>query len=1050
MGTQLLTQWCLQPGRSQKNVKQFLFWLIVACAGLLGQQVNAAALPTNETLLTRESEHFVYIYQASLSEQIPELALHAEDAYRVLTPVLNYQPDRKVYVLFADNMDLHNGFATSFPEPIMAIFAGDSTTNSTIYEPGNYLRRTVFHELTHVLNLDAQDGIDAVLTRIFGRVQTIGDPLSAILALAAIPPGAVAPDWYVEGLATWAETEFVGPGRGRNSISEMVIRSEVAANEVTAKNRWTRDNVHWPFGTVIYQYGARVFAEAQNEATSENVPGRLGEAVANSWITFFDKRAREVTGQTFEQLVNDAIAAEQAEQQRQIDRIQTAAVTRLPRLTPPNLQVAAPVFAANDELFFSASPMADEAELYRFDEGAQRAISTGADTSGLSTATAVTPSGDIIFTKLNFAGKGLLYNHLYRYSADGQCAEYLTDEGRYRSPVIHPSGNMMAAIRVIAGRYELVMVPINGAGHDTEHDVEVVPENTRLLLAAGNNLTKLIDPVFSPSGDALYVVKTVAAGVTSNNSQARSTILRFALDGVDANGVGQPTNVLSQPGLLLSPTIHPNGRSMVFSSDATGVFNLYRVGLSRTVGTPQAITNVIGGVFAPLFSADGTRLAAVGYDADGYYLTQLSGADVAATRITPPTVVAEWPSDVLRRSDRLTALRYGPVPSLTAERHYWSIAETGFDYWTPWLAVGGDDVQGGVAANFSDPTGIQNLFLLAGAESEYGTPIAAAVYTYDGFFPTITAFATTGRNSYNDLVTTTGEFRFDYDEEVTSAGLAVTVPIGTVDWGAALVTGYRFTERDVIEDAEDDYEAFATNQGEFFEGDESSVFAAILYSDADVYRKSNSLERGRFVNVGYEWTADDLGGELNQRRFRADWNEYIPMPWVDHHVLKLQGSYANGTGDVTAQGQFGIGGFGSVLSGLSTGVSRNLLLRGYETNSIVGDEAVTVGVAYRAPIWQINRGTDATTPIYFKQLFIEGFAEAGKVNGNNNDNLDDEDWLTSYGAELNLSLRALRVVEFAPGLGLVYAPERDEVDNDRDDDDERLQLYISLKASVSF
>jgi hypothetical protein len=64
------------------------------------------------------------------------------------------------------------------------------------------------------------------------------------------------------------------------------------------------------------------------------------------------------------------------------------------------------------------------------------------------------------------------------------------------------------------------------------------------------------------------------------------------------------------------PVFSPDGRQLYFSSDRTGIFNIYRY----TFGTKQLsrLTNVIGGAFAPSLSPDGKKLVYAGYDSSGY------------------------------------------------------------------------------------------------------------------------------------------------------------------------------------------------------------------------------------------------------------------------------------------------------------------------------------------------------------------------------------------------------------------------------------------------
>jgi WD40 repeat protein len=64
------------------------------------------------------------------------------------------------------------------------------------------------------------------------------------------------------------------------------------------------------------------------------------------------------------------------------------------------------------------------------------------------------------------------------------------------------------------------------------------------------------------------------------------------------------------------PAFSPDGKALYFSSDRTGIFNLYRYGFETR--RLERITNVAGGAFAPSVSPDGKRLAYAGYDSAGY------------------------------------------------------------------------------------------------------------------------------------------------------------------------------------------------------------------------------------------------------------------------------------------------------------------------------------------------------------------------------------------------------------------------------------------------
>jgi Tol biopolymer transport system component len=65
-----------------------------------------------------------------------------------------------------------------------------------------------------------------------------------------------------------------------------------------------------------------------------------------------------------------------------------------------------------------------------------------------------------------------------------------------------------------------------------------------------------------------------------------------------------------------NPSFNKDGSSLYFSSDETGIFNVYRYTFKSE--KLERLTNVSGGAFHPAVSGDGKKLAYAGYDRDGY------------------------------------------------------------------------------------------------------------------------------------------------------------------------------------------------------------------------------------------------------------------------------------------------------------------------------------------------------------------------------------------------------------------------------------------------
>ena len=64
------------------------------------------------------------------------------------------------------------------------------------------------------------------------------------------------------------------------------------------------------------------------------------------------------------------------------------------------------------------------------------------------------------------------------------------------------------------------------------------------------------------------------------------------------------------------PVWMPDGSSILYSSDRSGVFNIYLKNLET--GEEKQVTNVVGGAFVPWPTPDGNHIVYAGYHASNY------------------------------------------------------------------------------------------------------------------------------------------------------------------------------------------------------------------------------------------------------------------------------------------------------------------------------------------------------------------------------------------------------------------------------------------------
>ena len=998
---------------------------------LLGLPAVAAGtfLPAGADVRHTQTTHFEYLFEAQLAETVPLLQKHCEDAHAALSPIFNWSPRRKTLVLFTDAADLHNGMATVYPRPLMVLIAAGAHPATTLFDGGDDLRRTVFHEYAHILGMDAQYGFDAALHRIFGRGLPLAtDPLSGLLMYLAAPPGVLAPRWYQEGLAIWVETEFVGPGRGRNSRTDMLMRMAVAGDQVLPPAAWDIRLPEWPYGTAAYLYGLKVFdhifATYGVDGSGTNTPAQLSEDVARSFFFNFNNRSLGRTQQRFSDLALSAMAAEKRRQERRIAALSRAPLTDLKRLTPDTLGVAQPKFGPlGQRVFFSGRDETGRRTLYRYDLRARSLVKldTARVTEALTTDLAMSADRrTLYYTRLDIQGRDRLRNELYAYGIADRRLRRVASGGRYRHISLHPRGDMLAAISERAGRSLLVTLPVSDIGK---------PEAETILATAAPG-ERFSAVRYTPRGDGLVYVRSDAEGADLIQYDAATQTRR---------------RLLRWPCAILSPTFQPTTGDLVFSADRNGVFNLYRLN-PLSDHAPIALTHCLGGLFDPDFSPDGRLLTAVAYDADGYYLTVLDAGGAAPAPL--PVISPDWRS--LPQNAALKARQaQTPPPSPAAERVYNSFNQVRFDAWSPWLTASHEGVMGGLLAGFSDPVHYQRLRLAAGAESAYSAPVAAVSYVYSGIYPQFTFQADTMPVVYPGLVQEVDGRYYDYGEQRHRLTLAVSLPWKRIDQRAALRFGYQLEERSAISETTDDFADVPLRTRNLGEDRSSALWGRLDFFNAAAFGRSHSLEDGRYLDLVAERADNALGSEIDRTRLRCDWREYLPLPWGwDNHVIKLETVYGHSWGDETAQGAFGLGGLGFGLLA-SLGVDRGIRLRGYDSNYRVGQAAVKLGIAYRCPLWQPFRNLNATFPLYLQQLFLELFYEGGRIQESAIAQADT-DWLNAAGLEVNLATQLLRFLPVAPGVGVVYAFDREARNNEGDRPSEKLSVYFSLKANVNF
>jgi len=108
------------------------------------------------------------------------------------------------------------------------------------------------------------------------------------------------------------------------------------------------------------------------------------------------------------------------------------------------------------------------------------------------------------------------------------------------------------------------------------------------------------------------------------------------------------------------PSWSADGKSIYYSSDETGIFNIYKKDLET--GETKKITNVLGGAFSPIEKND--SIFYIGYDRDGFSIYRIDSRD-AINRV--PTVINRVPTEVNRAP---TTVASDEISFANSERSY--------------------------------------------------------------------------------------------------------------------------------------------------------------------------------------------------------------------------------------------------------------------------------------------------------------------------------------------------------------------------------------------
>lgn len=634
----------------------FATGLCIAIALLTTGRALQAQVDPRGSVETIRTEHFRVHFATGNELLARRAAAFAETAWVQLANELA-PPDAPVELLVADNLDLSNGYATTFPTNRIVVFSMPPIAVPELRVNDDWLQRVITHELAHIFHLDRARGLWSVGRKLFGR-----NP--------ALVPNSFLPSWMIEGLAVHYETSLTGSGRLASSGFPMIARTAAQQNALHGPDAWSLTSSRFPLGQLAYGYGSMLMSQMASRTRDDGTTAGMRDfvdAVAIHPLPYrLDRSARLGFGVS----IGDAFEQYRDSVRGSLDAIDRwAALDTMPRLVANGMEWFAemPRWESDSTLVLAVNNGRDVSGVYRARVLAMRRDGTVGTTpfaitleriARRNTLDANVPyDSTLVFAQLEYDDPYLLRSRLYARDAK-ENESVLAGTERLMYPDVRASDGAVIAVRVLPGTAELVRLQPDGTVH---------------TFAAASLDTIWSEPRWSPDGARVVAVRML--------SGATQEIVVLDSTGRVQHVVHSARAIATMPGFTA------NGEQVVWATDLLGNMQLAVASATPCADAcePRYLTTSRTGVTAPAVSPDGARVAALEYTQRGWRLIVLPMHAGYALSDTDPAqrLPTSTPYALESRAPVVT-------PDSSAATPYNTLRQLWPRWWTPVVGQGSD------------------------------------------------------------------------------------------------------------------------------------------------------------------------------------------------------------------------------------------------------------------------------------------------------------------------------------------------------------------------
>ncbi|MBN1301364.1 MAG: PD40 domain-containing protein [Melioribacteraceae bacterium] len=573
-----------------RNKSILLILAVFLCASKLFSQYNEFEPEYN--WLTIKGEH-VFVHFHEEAERTAKLvAKIADEVWDPITKLYEYDPG-PVHFVIKDIDDYSNG-ATFFFDNKIEIWA--SALDFDLRGSHNWLRNVISHEFTHMVQIQASMKTNRSVPAFYLQYLNYEDKRRPDILygfpnfIVSYPvPSVNIPAWFAEGTAQYMRTEFNYDNW--DTHRDMILRcyaldgNMLTWNQMGVFNKTSLGNesvYNSGFALTRYiaqKYGEDKLREITNalgkftnftiDAAFEDVLGKDGNEIYDEWSSFLKYDYKERMKDVLDNPV-------------QGDMIASVGFGNF-----------YPVFSADGSYIYYISNKGSDyfglSGIYRYDLNTKEEISI---TSNVRSSLGVSPDGEkIYYAKLSEHNpKWNNIHDLYEYDIKKDDEKRLTYGIRANNPSLSHDGKKITFIFQKDGTSNIGIVDSDGSNFKR--------------LTFFENGEQVFNPKFSPDNKSIFF------GYSYHQTR---DIAKVETDGSGLEFIIQ-TDADER-----NPFITDDG-SMVYSSDKSGIFNLYRYDFKNKESIQ--LTNVVGGAFMPEMDNNGNIVYA-GYTSTGYKIFYL-------------------------------------------------------------------------------------------------------------------------------------------------------------------------------------------------------------------------------------------------------------------------------------------------------------------------------------------------------------------------------------------------------------------------------------------